>query len=159
METSTAHALLKDPLSELTRKERRNLLVVSAISIAMVKTGLIPTKIAAVGVEFSQTDRAILLKVLAAVILYFFIAFLLYALSDFLAWRLNFYSAVRELWLKRKKQGIFDSDDEDVLKEIMTRFIGRRFFLFAVTPISILRTLFEFLAPVIIAIYAIMILF
>jgi len=45
-----------DPLSEVTRRERRALLGVSALSIAMSITHLIPTKISALGVEFPPTE-------------------------------------------------------------------------------------------------------
>jgi hypothetical protein len=36
-------ALLKDPLSQETRKERRSLLAVSALGLIIVKAGLVPS--------------------------------------------------------------------------------------------------------------------
>ena len=62
---------LRDPLSKETRLERRNLLGASAIGIVIVKTGLVPSKISALGIEFSQTDQRSLLLAIAAVISYF----------------------------------------------------------------------------------------
>ena len=38
---------LSDPLSDVIRKQKRSLLLVSAIGIAIVQTGLVPTKISA----------------------------------------------------------------------------------------------------------------
>ena len=76
-----------DLLSEATKKERRNLLAASAISIIIVKTGLVPTKIAAFGIEFSSTERVTLLRCLAGVVCYFLFAFLIYAADDYVASR------------------------------------------------------------------------
>jgi hypothetical protein len=76
--------LLREPLSEDTRKERRNLLAISTIGIALVKTGLIPTKISALGIEFSQSNQRALLYILLAMIIYFFLTFAIYAISDVL---------------------------------------------------------------------------
>jgi len=78
-------AILKSPLSDDTKNERRNLLVASAIGIIIVKTGLIPTKISALGIEFSQTDKTMLLKILAWIMIYLTISFSIYALSDFVS--------------------------------------------------------------------------
>lgn len=83
--------LLKDPLSEETRKERRNLLGVSTLGIVMVKSGLIPSKISALGIEFSQADQTVLLYALAVITIYFLLAFIFYALSDFMNYRVETY--------------------------------------------------------------------
>jgi hypothetical protein len=82
-------ALLKDPLSSETRKERRILLVVSAVGIVMIKTGLVPTKMAAIGIEFSPADQSIFLNVVAALTIYFFLTFIIYALTDLWSYRLE----------------------------------------------------------------------
>lgn len=81
---AVAKFLLSDPLSKETRVERKTLLAFSAIGIVVVKTGLIPSKIVALGIEFSATDKAMFLKALACVIVYFVVAFLIYAWSDYL---------------------------------------------------------------------------
>ena len=70
---SEQKTLLSDLLSDLTRKQRRNLLLVSAIGIAIVHSSLVPTKISALGIEFSQTETSLLLSLIAFVVLYFFI--------------------------------------------------------------------------------------
>src|SRR3972149_1614277 len=89
---------VRDPLSEVTRKERRSLLGVSTIGIIMVKTGLIPEKITAFGVKFSKTDQKSLLFIVAFIIVYFLISFVIYAWSDFVSWRIAVNSA-RQRWL------------------------------------------------------------
>jgi hypothetical protein len=62
------------------------LLGVSATGIAIVKTGLVPSKISALGVEFAQADKRALLVIIGFVVLYFIVGFVLYAMSDFYAW-------------------------------------------------------------------------
>jgi hypothetical protein len=78
---------LRDPLSAVTRKERLYLLAVSSVNITIVFTGLVPSQIAALGITFAQADRQSLLFILALVNAYFLSAFILYAWSDYLAWR------------------------------------------------------------------------
>ena len=82
-----APAQFGDPLSEVTRAERKTLLLVSAIGIVMELTGLVPSKITTFGVEFSEADQDLLLGLFGGVVIYFLVAFLVYAWSDFLAWR------------------------------------------------------------------------
>lgn len=96
--------LLQDPLREITRKERRSLLGVSIVSIAIVKTGLVPKEITALGIKFSETDKSGLLLILAAVVLYFFAAFVLYAVSDLLAWRWTYEFAKRDSLRVKREQ-------------------------------------------------------
>ncbi|HVF60811.1 MAG TPA: hypothetical protein VNJ70_13470 [Thermoanaerobaculia bacterium] len=83
---------VSDPLSEVTRRERKALLAVSAVGVAIVRTHLLPTKIVALGVDFSSTNQNALLNILALIIGYFVLAFLIYASSDFVAWRLGSFS-------------------------------------------------------------------
>jgi len=90
---------VRDPLSEITRKERRALLGVSTIGIIMVKTGLIPEKVATFGVQFSKTDQSSLLVIVAFIVAYFLISFVIYAGSDFVSWRIAVNSA-RQRWLR-----------------------------------------------------------
>jgi len=58
--------LLADPLSEVARNERRLLLAVAIISIAVVKTGAIPKEITNLGIKFSSTDKSALLWILSS---------------------------------------------------------------------------------------------
>jgi hypothetical protein len=55
---------LRDPLGEVARKERRALLGVSAVGIVIVKSGLVPSKVTALGIKFNQTDQRSLLVAL-----------------------------------------------------------------------------------------------
>lgn len=77
---------LQDPLSTTTRRERRNLIVVSAIGLAMVKAGLIPNSINALGIGIDKLDQGALLFIVGFTNLYLLLAFVIYGTSDFLAW-------------------------------------------------------------------------
>jgi hypothetical protein len=164
---------LRDPLSQVTRNERKLLLAVSAIGLIVRHAGLVPTKIAALGIEFSQIDQKILLKSVGAIVLCFLCAFVLYALSDFVAWRLEFHGAHREALLdqlrKQKEyddlggnfpalptggtfRGIKPYEKSDV--PIASRAMRR-----LESPISLLRAIFEFVLPTIVGLIAVIQLF
>jgi len=125
----------------------------------MVYTGLIPSKIAAFGVEFSSTDQKAILSSMAAVTSYFFLTFLIYAWTDFLAWRLAIHNVIIELRKEkeaehsRKMMGedIPSSDERDY-----PYYRTRRYLVMMSRPVSIIRAIIEFLVPLLVAIYAIM---
>ena len=66
---------VSDPLSEVTRKERRLLLGVSVLAFFMVKAGAVPTKISALGIEFQQADQKLFWFVLSVIVAYLTIVF------------------------------------------------------------------------------------
>lgn len=146
-------SLVKDPLSEVTRNERKTLLGASAIGIAMVKANIIPQKISALGIDFQEINQNLLLKSVAFVILYFLVAFLIYSTSDFLTWRIAYRKVVEEL-AKGKGEDAGRNGDYQWELTFQQRVIES-----SVNPVSTLRALFEFVFPLIIAIYAITVLF
>ena len=80
---------IADPLSLSTRVERRNLMLTSVIATIVVATGLIPTKISALGIDFSTADRRTLLYILCAVVVYFLAAFITGASADVARWAVD----------------------------------------------------------------------
>lgn len=155
-EQSTRDLLLGDPLAEVTRKERRMLLGVSILAVALVKTGLVPTKIEALGVEFDRSNQQALLSILAVVTLYFFVAFIIYAAADFLSWRRSLHRARVESiteHLKREREGTSDDyrrEQMEIWERARTSFAS----FGLAQPAAILRALFEFLLPLIVGAYA-----
>ena len=144
---------LRDPLSDVTRKERRFLLAISVFAITIVKAGIVPTKLTALGVEFGKTDQQSLLWVLGLITLYFLIAFIIYAASDFLAWRLAFYQAFRESLKKRFEAEHKRDPSYERLREYEREFrvsLGNRVVFVLSGPVSILRAIFEFFLPVVV---------
>jgi hypothetical protein len=176
-ETQNIDALLDDPLKEITRKERKLLLAVSVLGIFLVKTGLIPTQISALGIQFTQTNQKGFLWVVSVVDIYFLCAFIIYATSDFLAWRKallqEFKSEFQEYYDKQAKliqqeeadlyaplgENFLESQLND-LKESIERDENRYKISFTKLKkfswyISLIRVFFEFGLPVFVGIYSI----
>ncbi len=142
---------VSDPLSEVTRKERRLLLAVSVLAFFMAKTGAIPSKISTLGIEFESSDQRFFLYVLVASVAYLTIVFIAYAMSDFIAWR----KAILMHDIKdhedffdelRKQPGNSYETELDRFKEDAYR---RNRSIFRMTvPVSIVRAIIEFLLPI-----------
>jgi hypothetical protein len=153
---------LQDPLSKVTRTERRNLVAASFIGVVISQTGLVPSKINALGIEFDHADQKALLRMFAAVVIYFLLAFLVYAGSDLVAWRSALLSAIAE---RARAEEMLTQERALTMKyefkptsdvpfaqraRFWSRTLGR--------PTSVARAMFEFLLPVIIALYAVAVL-
>jgi len=78
---------LGDPLSDISRRERRNLLIASTVGALMVHAGLIPKHISALGIDFEAPEQSSVLVLTAIVVGYFVAAFVTYAMADFMIWR------------------------------------------------------------------------
>jgi hypothetical protein len=143
--------LVRDPLSEVTRKERRALLGVSAIGVVMVKANILPQKISALGIDFGEINKIVLLRSIALLATFFLVAFFVYAISDFLAWRIAIQTSLLESSTKAKEEQ--DSVSENVYTYRLVRLgsISKR--------VSFLRATLEFVFPVFFAVYAIFVLF
>lgn len=152
--------LLHDPLSNETRQERKMLLGVSMLGIVLVKTGLVPTKLSALGVDFDKANQQALLKILALVTLYFAVAFLIYAAADFLAWRraLSAYRIEKMRERMKLKGTVAESQTMEEERIIMESMRGNRVIFTLAGPVSTLRAIFEFLLPIAVCIYAIQLL-
>ena len=152
--------LYADPLSDLTRKQRTYLLATSILSVALVKTGITPTRISALGVEFQRTNQDAFLVILALVLAYFIAAFALYAVTDFAAWK-------RALHLEREEafrdhsarfrdpvEAELMKDNPEVFRVDRITFASIR----AGRAFSKVRAVFEFLLPLAVGIYAVVVL-
>ncbi len=152
---SPSQVRLQDPLSEVTRNERKVLLGISAIGIVIAKSGLVPSRISALGVDFDHADQAALLRMLSAIVGYFLIAFVIYASSDLVAWRVSFHNAIRD-WRRRREAM---SEEEQRLDKELMEFLRRgAVWSRATRPASVVRALFEFGVPVVVGSYAIWVL-
>jgi hypothetical protein len=150
---------LRDPLSDVTRRERRALLGVSAIGIVIAKTGLVPSKISALGIEFTQADQRSLLLSVAAIISYFLIAFIVYAASDFLAWRLSYgWTLIDEELEKRRLAKDVDEKERNLKNDIIEEYRLSEIWFTMSKPMSIVRAVFEFAIPIALGAYAVIVL-
>ena len=132
------------------------LLSISVLSIFVAETGLIPAKISALGIDFEKTDQRAFLIILALVVLYFVIAFALYGMSDFLAWRVTYNDSAAEAYqtfYNRIDRRIRGEEDESKLQapSSWVSLWPRRL----AVPLSLIRAVFEFLLPVMVGAYAI----
>lgn len=155
---------LQDPLSKVTRAERKALLGVSAVAIAIARSGLVPTKISALGIDFTHSDQKAFLTTLSAVVLYFLVAFLSYASSDFASWRATFHSSM-ETWLAAERARE-RSDEERLMRathhtdfpsphEERSGRLGRWWGYRVGRPVSAVRVIVEFALPIAVGLYAI----
>jgi hypothetical protein len=144
--------LLQDPLRDVSRNERRFLLGSCLVGFAVSNLGLLPTKIAALGIEFSPIDQKRLARTIAFVISYFLIAFFVYGLTDFLAWRVAIVAAARESAERTMEQILSRSQTDG---RIRTDIRHSRFFLYTIWPTSLIRGIFDFVFPIGLALYVI----
>lgn len=81
-----------NPLREETQKVRKALFVWCLASIAITLGKLFPSEISALGMKVTTTSHGVLLALMAVVVGYHIITFLVYAASDFAHWYVNHFS-------------------------------------------------------------------
>jgi hypothetical protein len=79
---SAAEPSTTDPLSEVTRRDRKALLAACIVGLAISAGGLVPERIETFGITVSAQQEDSLLYLLAGVICYFLLAFGVYAWAD-----------------------------------------------------------------------------
>jgi len=186
-ELKSKDVLIRDPLSDVTRKERKFLMGVSIVGITIVKAGLVPSKISALGIEFQPVHQNSLLTILALINLYFLVAFVIYSVSDFLSWRIAYIDKIRMLLHGRAKSDMlnqerieamkktlkltapidWENDREIALqeKQLIANYekklydkLGNRAIFALSNPISVIRAIFEFVLPILFGIYVVLLL-
>ena len=158
---------LSDPLSELARKERRNLLAASTLGIAIAKVGLVPEKISALGIDFSSTNKGALLLLLVGLVVYFLLSFLIYGLADFARWRREVLSSELDVIqdIRHPKKATLAATDRVVqpgsepMEKVAQKLIDVRMAEMNTwnrvsRPIAILRGLFDFVIPPVLSAWA-----
>jgi hypothetical protein len=149
---------LNDPLSEVTRKERKVLLGLSMVSLFFSQAGILPSKISALGIELKTTDQNTILYLMSACLIYFIFAFFLYAMSDFMIWKKaitrEYLSQFRRIVIDEYSQGPDNPIDCDVESEAARLSKKNKVWETLCKPVSIARALFEFLLPIIVGLYA-----
>jgi hypothetical protein len=76
------HPVLINPFSDITRRARKFLLLVTLIGFAITWAGLVPNKITAFDIELSTSDQDAILILNMITLLYFIITFWLYTNTD-----------------------------------------------------------------------------
>ena len=146
---------LTDPLSEVTRKERRALLAVCVGSVEVVSVGLVPERISALGIDFGTVDQQAFLVIMGFVLVYFLITFGVYGYGDYLR-RHHDQQDANQQWNAYQSA----SDDvSDVKASSPTGMASRSMTRVQTTSVSTARDLLDFVFPMILAVYAIFITF
>ncbi len=138
--------MLNDPLREVTRKERRSLLGISAIAllIGWTHARIVPSKIGNFDISFTPPDRGALLGLFFAIVVYYFITFVVYAATDFLKYFHTMAEGAKTLSKHR---------DEQIMGSL-DRAAGTPWWLRFVVPASLVRGVFDFFITLVIAVYA-----
>lgn len=152
---------LREPLSPTTRRVRRNVLAASAVGIAIVKVPLVPSKIPALGIDFTSADQGALLLFIAAIVTYYGISFITYVISEVVAWQL----ALRQERIDRfEDRQLKNPVQEEGVAGIRTRELREdlyrqdHFWVVLSQPIFLIRATFEVLVPVLLAVYSVVVL-
>jgi hypothetical protein len=132
--------LLQDPLSKVSRQERTRLLLSSMCGLVVAKAGIIPNKVESLGIEFTSSNRKAMAVLLAVVVLYFLLAFVIYSFFDILLAFLGAGAANTQYVSEFKKKYPGETSDRTLTTRVL--FLLR-------------ASLFEFGLPVTVGIYAV----
>jgi len=153
---------LRDFLTELTRRERRVLLAVCAIGITIAKTGLVPSRISTLGIEFSGANQQTMLTIIAALVFYFLLEFVINAASDYVIWKTTHTlsirdSKLREIGEQQPVQKLLADMDIDQRKQVV-RVFAQHPIPKAAKPVVWTRVFFDLIFPPVLAFLTILIL-
>lgn len=98
--SSLFDSIHRDPFQANTRRHRKSLLVVSLLGFALIYTGITPTKITNLGIDFSPGNQQGILTMFSMLITYFLILFFINGVSDFVSWKLE----------RRSKKEMFENE-------------------------------------------------
>jgi hypothetical protein len=146
------------------------------LGVIIEKTGLLPSKIDNLGIEFTADHKTFVLVIILGAVIYFLVEFFVYALSDFARWQLNRRSLLLPRKAKDNRALIFEAfyetipDNQDmsireaaararmdkVLDEAMRKYM-RPYWQMA-GPLGWIRAFLEFVFPILFSGYTIFLL-
>ena len=139
------------------------------LGIGVAQAGLLPSEISSLGIKFAASSQSVLLLLLGLICLYYLAAFLVYAASDYVAWKIALRDAIQSIWFRPRERIEERETEEDAYRAIRREESFEEFmqkhnssiFLaeIALLPVSRTRALFEFLLPTAVGTYATVILF
>lgn len=150
MSEADPSSFLGDPLSQISRLERRNLLIASTVGLLIGHVGLVPTRVSALGLEFNAPERNAFLILLALVVTYMLLAFAIYATADFFVWRKCYYDYKVATERTASNWGLEDQRTEDEKNKLVPPI----YWYWRKAPaVARLRVVFEFVLPLCVGIY------
>lgn len=153
MPSIPARILVDEVLQEITKKKRKYLLGFSIVLVATIKGGIVPTSIPALGIQLSPVNQESLLILVGFIVAYYLIGFMVYSISDFVAWRVKFISSVAEYF---EEKGEISADLADGKIEAPGHYDSK--ILNLIKPVGIIKLVFDILLPVIVGTYSIIVL-
>lgn len=130
-------------LADDTKKQRKYLLGFSLLIIAITWIGIVPTKLTALGIEFTQVEQRILLMILGLINFYYFTGFIIYGIKDYYIWKSlenYFYITDMTVMLNSIKNDIADKVKED---PELTRSIVKEQSLKSMPDINVIEYLYD----------------
>lgn len=155
MSEADPRSFLEDPLSQISRLERRNLLIASTVGLLIGHVGLVPTRISALGLEFNAPAQSAFLILLALVVVYMAFAFAIYAVADFFIWRKRYYDY--EVATEREAAN-WTREDQEEYDELRQSVAPIPWYWQRAPIVARLRVVFEFALPLFIGIYTVIML-
>jgi len=143
---------LADPLGPIARAERRNLLLASTVAILIAHVNLVPTRISALGLEFTPPAQASFVVITALVVGYFVVAFATYAVADLFVWRKRYYDYLAAV---EKESQSWTLEDQIAHDEIHANLPTLDWYYQWSPRVANVRMLFEFALPLLVGAYAI----
>ncbi len=139
------------------------------LGVAVAQAGLLPTEISALGIKFSPSGQGVLLLLFGLVCAYYLIAFLVYAASDYISWKMALRDAFQRIWTGPRERETEPESEEEALRQIqrqesLEEFIQKKNSTILIAelmllPISRLRVVFDFVLPVVVGTYSTAVLF
>ena len=143
---------LTDFLTDIARKERRNLLFASTVGIFIAHLGLVPSKVSALGVDFNAPEQSSFLVLVALTVTYFVGAFAIYGLADYFIWRTRYH----DYEIAAEMEGMNWTPDDQEEHDLVQSFAPRIDWLHRLVPKLIYtRVSFDFLLPIVVGLYAV----
>lgn len=141
---------LGDPLSQISRIERRNLLVASTIGLLVGHVGLVPNHISALGLDFNTPSQNAFLVLLSLVIIYMTVAFSIYSTADYFIWRKRYYD---HLVNQHYEYSNWTEEDQDAYDDLRKSVAPIHWYWQKAPVVAWLRIIFEFALPIVVGLY------
>jgi len=146
-------ALNNDPLMDVARKERRNVLAVSILIVLLCREFIDLSEFSLAGAAINGKEENSILSVLLVLDLYFLLAFMFYGISDFVPSRGRYLQIVHNEVTSHFKG---DPEAEVLIPEHRKYWISYFRFMFRITAKCWIRILFDLVLPFLLGLSAIM---
>lgn len=147
MSEASPTGYLADPLSDVSRKEWRNLLIASVAGILIAAVGLVPAHVSALGIEFSPPTQDAFVVLAAFLVLYLIFAFVIFGISDLFIWRKKYQEYL--VWVEAEAQNC--TQEDQYYYDELDNHLPRIDWLYKWSkPAAFIRIFFEFALPVLI---------